>query len=368
MRHLVRFGLVGFLLSSFLVLPAPPLSADDDEVSALEKALSDPPATGLLVTRVLPDSQAERHGILPGDIMVSYAGVPLPDVEAMGIARVAGEGKDTIEVRFIRDGWGKTFTLDFGQIGINLMPVVKGEGRQTLPSATVDSFDYSAFVEQGADDWYYFLREGARAGVGRIQVRRVGDSLFVHSEEALDLGTELNDHEVLSATSTSLKPIMTVFRDRMDDWVRYGLPMSSSHGCALWNSTTTGPGAEESTSVRKYHGRAVPVYMVETLVALMPREEGACFRFLPLHEGSGELELESALVGIGEETVDVAGTEVEGFKFEWRRLDAQVISVFWVDENGKLFLADYGGIKAVHATRAEAMKGQPEGVLKRLSR
>jgi hypothetical protein len=108
--------------------------------------------------------------------------------------------------------------------------------------------------------------------------------------------------------------------------------------------------------------------MVETLVSLMPREKNACFQFLPLYEGSGEMGLHSAIVGVGMEKVTVGGKDHVGFKFEWRRLDDQVVSSFWVDDDGKLFLADYGGIQAVHASKAEALKGQPEGVGARLSR
>ncbi len=370
MRRPVLFVLTAVLLGTFLVLPAPPLIAEDHGVSSLEKALANPTATGLLVTRILPGTQAERMGIEPGDILVTYAGLPVPNIEAMNLAKVGAEAKEKLEIRFIRDGWGKTLSFETGQIGVHLMPVVEGEGRQVFPPETVTAFDFSGFTEKGHDAWYYFLRENARTGVGRIQVRRVGDSLFVLSEEVLDLGTELGDHEVLSATdcSSRLSPVMTVFRDRMNDWVRYGLPMRGAGGCAIWNSTTTGPGSEESTAVRRYHGRAIPVYMVETFVALMPREKDSCFRFLPLYEGSGEVAMESALVGVGEEKVDVAGTERTGFKFEWRRLDGQVVSTFWVDGTGRLFLADYGGIQAVHAEKAEALKGQPEAVRARLSR
>jgi hypothetical protein len=366
----VRFCLAGVLFGAILFLFASPSGASDSEISALEKALARPTATGLLVTRVVPGSQADRQGIEAGDILVAYAGVPIPIPEAMSRAKEEAEGKDSVEVKWIRDGWTRTVLLEPGQIGVQLMPVIKGVRRQTLPPETVSTFDFSAFGEKGQDDWYYFLREGARAGVGRIQVRRLGDSLFVHSEEVIDTGSELNDHEVLSATDTSvsLVPVMSVFRDRMNDWVRYGLPMTGATGCAIWNSTTTGPGSEEKTAVRKYHGRAVPVYMVETLVALMPRVKDACFRFLPLYEGSGEVGLESALVGIGEEKVAIGAAEHTGFKFEWRRLDGQTISAFWVDGDGRLFLADYGGIRAVHAEKAEAMKDQPEGVRARLSR
>ncbi len=370
MRRPVLFALIAVLLGAFLALLAPPLIAGGHAASPLEKALANPTATGLLVTRVVPGTQAERHELEAGDILVAYAGVRVPGLDAMGAAKVAAEGKETVEIRFVRDGWGRTLSFDPGQIGVHLMPVMKGESRQVFPPETVTVFDFSGFSEQGQDDWYYFLREGGRAGVGRIQVRRVGDSLFVLSEEVLDLGTELGDHEVLSATdcSSRLSPVMTVFRDLMNDWVRYGLPMRGAGGCSIWNSTTTGAGSEESAAVRSYHGRAIPVYMVETLVALMPQKKDSCFRFLPLYEGSGEVEMESALVGVGEEEVDVAGTKRSGFKFEWRRLDGQVVSTFWVDGKGKLFLADYGGIQAVHAEKAEALKDQPEGVRARLSR
>ena len=39
----------------------------------------------------------------------------------------------------------------------------------------------------------------------RLQVRHVGDTLIVHSEEVIDSGTALNDHEVLSAADSRLR-------------------------------------------------------------------------------------------------------------------------------------------------------------------
>jgi hypothetical protein len=370
MRPLALGRFAACFAVTLAVLLTPFAVAEDDEPSALERTVTKPAATGLLVTAVVPDTQAAKLGIEPGDILVSYAGQAVPDADALSKAKAGAEGADEIKATFVREGWEKTVVLGPGQIGIRLVPVVKDVSRTALPKENVAGFDFSGFDEQGRDDWYFFLREGSRAGVGRILVRRVGEILFVTSEEFLDLGTALEDHEVLSATDCSPRPTahMTVFCDRMNDWTRYGLPARAPGGCSRWNTTTTGPGIEAAATIRKFHGNAVPVYMVETLVELMPSKKNACFRFLPLYEGSGEVGMESGLVGIGAETVDVAGAEQTAFRFEWRRLDGQVVANFWVDKAGKLLLADYGEVKAVHATKAEAIKDQPEGVRARLAK
>ena len=103
---------------------------------AVNRALADPPATGLLVTRVTEGTQAASAGLLPGDVIVAYAGAPVPDIPSMNVAMQGAAGKEEVSVRVVRTSGVPTFTLEPGRIGVNLIAIVKGEGRETLPAAT----------------------------------------------------------------------------------------------------------------------------------------------------------------------------------------------------------------------------------------
>jgi len=68
------------------------------------------------------DSQAERVGIRPGDVIVSYAGKPVNGTDeftaAVQSARAAGE--TAIEMMVETDGAKRTVTVGPGVLGINL--------------------------------------------------------------------------------------------------------------------------------------------------------------------------------------------------------------------------------------------------------
>ena len=360
-------ALVSFAL--FLVVSGP-ASAQDPEPRLLEKAMANPTATGLLVTRVFEGSQAEDAGMAPGDIIVAYGETETPDIPAMNHAKVLAEREVSVMVRVVRDGWERAFEIWPGPIGVQLMPVVKGARRAPLPLATVTDLDLSSLADGDRDDWFYLVRDGQRCGLARINCRLVGPGLYVLSEEIIDTETELLDHEVTSVADLTarMQPLVTVFRDRMNDRVLTGFKGSVESGCPTWNSVAHGEGSESERASRELPPRAIPVYTIETLAVFMPRKPGACFRFLPLNEGSGEVMIEGALVSIGEETVEIEGKEKKGFRVDWLQLDGSTAATFWVGEDGRMLLMEYGVIRAVRCSHAAALEDQPEGVTARINR
>lgn len=85
-----------------------------------------PPASGFMVDRVIPESQASGIGLKPGDIILSYGGVTLADKSiARAKEQIKGEGPFSIEV--LRDGARIMMSVAPGQIGIDGSPVTKKE-------------------------------------------------------------------------------------------------------------------------------------------------------------------------------------------------------------------------------------------------
>jgi len=333
---------------------------------AVESAIESPPATGLLVARVVEDSPAAAAGFRPGDVIVEYGGEATPDIPAINYAKKVSRGLPEIDVVALRDGARVTLSLAPGRMGVQLLPIVKGEGRRRLPPRSGVRFDFSALPGEGRDDWYAFHRDDGKCGFGRITLRVVGDRLWVMSEEILDPGTGLQDHEVTSVITMAPEPVirMTCFRDRMNDWVRFGYRERNSEGEGVWRVVARGPGAPGEPFVRVLTDDAIPAYAMETLAGLMPREAGHCFRFLPVYEASGETGLEGALCGHGPDE-----SRGEGYvRYEWRDLSGAAFGIYWVGPDGRVRIADYGDVRAVHGTKEEVLAGQPEEIRARIAR
>jgi hypothetical protein len=336
-----------------------------DTTSLLDEAIVRPGATGLLITSVLPDSQAANAGILPGDIVIAYAGQPTPDLPALNAA-VAGAGAK-IRLLTVRGTTERSVAIEKGRIGVTLIPVKKGEGREPLPAGNVKSFDFSSLETRERVSWFAFYRAGERCGYGRIRALLVGDRLVVMTEEVYEDSTRIYDHEVTNVTTAKGMPLLrlAVFRDRMNDWERFGSACACGENEFLWTVVSRGPGSEEEAFQTHIGTGVVPAYMLETLASFMPRKRGACLRFLPLFEGSGRVALPSALVCLKTENVTTGGKTAPAWRFEWRTLDGATNAVYWLDGSGRVVRADYGDIHVERSTADDVKEGQPESILSR---
>ena len=159
---------------------------------------------------------------------------------------------------------------------------------------------------------------------------------------------------------------MSVFRDRMNDWERFGSACSCGEGKFRWTVISRGPGSNDEIFQTQIGIGVIPAYMMETLASFMPREEGACLRFKPLFEGSGRTSLPSALVCVKTEKVMVGGRETPAWRFEWRTLGApEAGTVYWLDGAGRLLRASLGEVHVERTTADDVMNGQPESILSR---
>lgn len=78
----------------------------------------DPPATGYLVTGVLPEGQGLAAGMRAGDIVVSYGGTATPDQRALQRATGAASPDLPVEVVVVRGGREVTLTVGAGRLGV----------------------------------------------------------------------------------------------------------------------------------------------------------------------------------------------------------------------------------------------------------
>jgi CHAT domain-containing protein len=88
----------------------------------------EPPATGILVTRVVPEGQASHLGIRAGDVLLAYNGKELADFQALATARSAvdaavqdGSRKpEGIALAMWRAGERKEITVEAGKLGVDV--------------------------------------------------------------------------------------------------------------------------------------------------------------------------------------------------------------------------------------------------------
>jgi len=315
----------------------------------LEAALRDPPATGLLILRVEEGSQAAAKGMRAGDVLVSYDGVEVADLEALRAAIGAAAGKAALPCVLVRPS-GERVELELapGRIGVSLSPVEK----VNLGDAT------------------------EKAGYEHAVLRLEGGKLIVRREVAFDGGEQygLQHFDVTITAIAGATPIAVALRfvTPLTGWVGEAELILREDGRRAWRMTSQAPGQPEQGSESTAPDRLplLPTYFLETLATFMPRSEGACVHFRAVEDGSGELLFPSALVVVGEEKVDlVDGARAKAWRIEHRRLGGVVAGTFWVDGRGRKLKSEFGGgARAFLVTREEALKGVPDRLKPRSAR
>jgi len=71
---------------------------------------------GVLVTRVIKDSPAEKGGLKSGDIIVEFNGKPVKSVTDLQLKVINTKPGETVKLKVIRDGKFKTLTVKIGQM------------------------------------------------------------------------------------------------------------------------------------------------------------------------------------------------------------------------------------------------------------
>ena len=86
-----------------------------------------PETPKLVVQNVMPESPAQKIGIMPNDILLKYAGIPTPTLKELLALKEKAKG-DSVEIVVLREGKELKFKLPTGQMGVylkELLPDIK---------------------------------------------------------------------------------------------------------------------------------------------------------------------------------------------------------------------------------------------------
>ena len=342
-----------------LVLSAGALSAQDaeDNVARLEAVFANPTATGIVITMVAPESQAAEQGVIVGDIFVSYNQVATADIPSLNAAKGTVGEQTAIEVVVVRAGKQRTITLAPGMIGVNGASVTKGVPAGKLPEDTGVKFDFARFAGQGVDEWFAFSLDGeTKVGFEHAVIRMVGDKLILRREVAFDGGEAWGmnhfDVTVVVTTTPEVEVLMTRFTNPITAWVGKGRLTHDEAGKRIW--VKQWPDVPEERA--GIPGRVVPSYLIETLASMMPHEQGACYRFRPMSEGMGTVDLPNALVVRGEEEIEHGLAKVKVWRVDGVVLGGDVAGTYWISPEGKTLKVSYGGAFGTRTTKEAALK------------
>lgn len=71
--------------------------------------------TGVVIGEVRPGSSAQKAGLLPGDVILSFHGQPIQQPEELRLAVLARQAGDKVELLIRRDGGEKTVKVTLGR-------------------------------------------------------------------------------------------------------------------------------------------------------------------------------------------------------------------------------------------------------------
>jgi len=131
-------------------------------------------AQGVLVTKIVPNSQAEKKGLQRGDIVIAYNGQPMNSVEQLVNSVQANAAKPQVELRLIRAGVVQTVVLQGGRIGIFLKDIMRKKLSHSNPAL-------ERLYEEGEKAYYKSDYQIAleKWQTGLQQAREIGDKRYI---------------------------------------------------------------------------------------------------------------------------------------------------------------------------------------------
>lgn len=94
--------------------------ADSQVQKAAQSALvmQNPPASGVFLLQVVPESQATELGLEQGDILLSYNGVPLTGMDQLGTEIGKTSPEQTVQITIWQNGSVQTITAKGSRLGV----------------------------------------------------------------------------------------------------------------------------------------------------------------------------------------------------------------------------------------------------------
>ncbi len=319
---------------------------------------------GLLLTFVAEDGQAAKLGVVIGDVLLSYAGQPVPSLEALR-AMVDANTQDaevdpakTIAAVFLHAGELVPLQVAPGKLGVAGDPVTAGVEIRFVPPARPLRFALEPLRAQSIDTWGVFTIDGAHEGYEHTALRLEGDVLHAFSEVAFA-------HEKWGAQHFIQHDRVAIGGERP---VPLGLRHASADGGWSWEAEFVAPATwrsrETADGVTTPHEVAIGAlalqdYVAAALPLIAVAEPEACLHYrMLIASDPGESRELKALVCRGEaETTLRDGTSVRATRWDTVGL-GKVVRTLWV-RDGRAIRHDYGAgtIGWPGTTKEEALAG-----------
>jgi len=250
---------------------------------------------------------------------------------------------------------------------VQLSAVVKGKGAPPLPPATEIAFDFSALGAEPQDDWYDFTMGGKHVGFEHALAWRKDGRVHVRREVAFDGGEQwgVNHFDVTVVMTSEPRPrvVSLEYRNPITGYLGAGL-RTTADGRDVFRYRHNGNDAGPETTDHAIPDDlpVVPTYFLETLACCMPREKGACLRYRPLIDASGEVGRPQALLAVGEVELEIEGETVKAFEYRVRTFGGEDANGYRVGADGRLVKGDYVGAVTVRAPKERALKDLHHGI------
>jgi hypothetical protein len=323
-------------------------------------------ATGVLITRFVPDSQGEKLGLRLGDIITTYANKPITNQDELIAAVSAAATTATTDIPVVvkRGDQVVTITAKPGKLGAYISGVEAGKHWE-LPPATAVTFASERLQKAPIDTWYSFFIDGKKVGAEHAQLKRVGDLLTVTVEVLFDGGKQWGlNHMIETGVLDVSGPVPRV--------------VTQVHEGPLWSHVSSGKWKNPETWEVTIDGKnedGSPLHEVESCPVsgplineysfgyltdlLQPTTPGTCFHSRTALVNQAKPNAWSAWLVIGPEVIDIGDQKVNAVRMERRMLMSNA-SVAWVAD-GDVVKHDYSGGKGTtisyKTTKEKALEG-----------
>jgi len=200
---------------------------EEDPVAVM---LRRPPATGVVVIEVEPDSPAARANLAPGDLIAFYNEREITSLDSL--ADAIRNAQNLAEVRAVvyRGRTAHETRIATGPIGIVGRAVEKGRGIEVFHKPTPVTLDYS-LLGTGNDEWREVFIGRQKIGYSHTTLRRDGEQLQITTRLRSLSGARVTDRvasatfrtgpmlELLAATVQHDGRTVTTGERRGEEWV-----------------------------------------------------------------------------------------------------------------------------------------------------
>lgn len=317
--------------------------------AAVESALLNPKATGIMIVHLEDGSALAASGIQVGEVLTHVGGDEVRTLtELVQTVRPIAPGAG-VELTIVgSDGETRTVGVVAPIGGVEGAAVREGEAAWADADDAPEAPDITSLLE-GSDEWFRTWLGDDLAGYERFRVFREGDDLVAltdfhiageHEGQAWDYRTRARTHH---APDESLALRYSRFEEGNGDHLMLrGEARLGDDG--QWHGQRGGPDGvlREETHAAEVAPMVTP-YSAILLPQTMPRRKGAVLTFPLAGEGRARVTRRARFECLGEQAVMVDGQATGVWTYAWRHYGHSAGEErFHVDADGRLVRIDWG--------------------------